>query len=250
MCNGSYMSSDSMQLPAGARSSAANEGGDVVVSAMMCDNDVEPSWSADCVRGNNTLGVSIRSGFILTVGNDETREGGWLRRLRLADAGTTWVSLGVSRMICNLGDVSVTGYILGGGFGSDFRRLCPLRRTELVVGAAWDNVVGGWRGTVIWIGCATTLGDEVFVGDGVGAMALLVLNILASWSRAYSWTSLMGANSVPEWGFCSEVVRSLAASIEVSVEEVAGMLYKWGGNLTLMVIHSVQVLGMYNLWHL
>jgi len=83
-------------------------------------------------------------------------------------------------MMCTLGDISVTGGTFGGGFGSDVGRLHPLWMNKLVVVATGDNVVGVWCGTVTLIGGATTLRDEVFVGDRVGAVVMLVLNISAS----------------------------------------------------------------------
>jgi len=38
----------------------------------------------------------------------------------------------------------------------------------------------------------------------------------------------MGAKGVLSWGLCNAAVRSLAASIAASEEEVAGVLYKCG----------------------
>ena len=156
----------------------------------------------------------------------------------------------VSGMMCTLGDVSVTGVTLGGGFVSEVGQLRPLQRNEQVLGATGANVAGGWCGTVIWIGGTTTLGDEAFVEDGVGTVALLVLNISVSWRSANSWASLMVVKDVLGWRGFSAAVRSLAASIEALTEDVAGTAYTYGKHLTILVIRSAQVLGMYTLYYL
>ena len=73
MCSGLYKSSDSIQSPAVTHYTNANERGDMAVGAMMCGNDVELLWSADGVRSNDTLGVSMRSVCTFGVDNDATR---------------------------------------------------------------------------------------------------------------------------------------------------------------------------------
>ena len=103
--------------------------------------------SAADVRGNATLGVSMRSVYTFGVGNDATRGCVLqLRRVKRADDGTTGVSLGVSGMMCTIGDVSVTEGTLGGSFVSDIGRLCSIRKNKRVVNASEANMSGIWCG--------------------------------------------------------------------------------------------------------
>ena len=96
---------------------------------------------------------------------------------------------------------------------------------------------------------ACTLGDGCTNGDGVGAVALWEQNISASWRRAASWASFMGANGVLGCGFCRAAVRSRAASMAASADDVVGMSYRYGKNSSVLAICSARVFVMYTLWH-
>ena len=102
-------------------------------------------------------------------------------------------------------------------------RLRPLRRKDRGVGAGDADGEGGMGGSLSRVLGAITLGDGCICGDGVGVVGIWDANISASWRRAVSWGSLIGANGVLGCGFWSAAVRSRAASMAGSVEEVDGM---------------------------
>ena len=176
------------------------------------------------------------------------------RRVRCA-AGVTTPT--VSGMLLTLGDGSVSkgtavgscsgaAIVVVGARTSGGGRLRPLRRNDsggcavgvtFAIGLCFLSVRG-----------ACTLGDGCTNGDGEGAVELWEQNISASWRRAASWASLMGANGVFGCGCCSAAVRSRAASMAASADDVAGMSYRYGKNSTVLAIRLARVFVMYTLW--
>ena len=176
-----------------------------------------------------------------------------LRRVRRAAGGTT---ANVSGMLFTLGDGSVSmGTTVSASSGAEIvvvgartstgGRFRPLRRNDsggCAVGVTCALVLCFLR-----MRGACTLGDGCTNGDGEGAVELWEQNISASWRRAASWASLMGVNGVLECGCCRAAVRSRAASMAASADDVEGMSYRYGKISTVLAIRSARVFVIYTL---
>ena len=102
-------------------------------------------------------------------------------------------------------------------------------------------------------------GMGVAIGAAVGAsalgrgwcrgVALAWVKISANCLSARTWASPMGANGVLGCGFRRAAVRSLAASVAASADEVVGMAKSLGKNSTVREMRSLRVEGTYTLWH-
>ena len=78
---------------------------------------------------------------------------------------------------------------------------------------------------------------------------MCLAKISACCRSAVSCASLIGENGVLGCGCCIAAVRSRAASIAASVDDVVGILNKCGKNSTVLAILSDLVLVIYTLWH-
>ena len=185
-----------------------------------------------------------------------------MRRVLRADGGAgadggarAVVSVPSSGMTCTLGDHSMLGVTLGGADGdgsiikvsmgaallgcngtAPIRGLLMVgREVSMSIGRLWllrrkdGGVCGagaGDGGRVETFGSGrgvVTLSVGCIGGDGTFGIVVWAANISASWCSASNWGFLMGANVDAGCGFWSAVVRSFAASIAASADNVVGM---------------------------
>ena len=148
--------------------------------------------------------------------------------MRRADGATPGVSCGIiAGILRTLGGVAVEGKVAGGDtLRLDVGRLRPLRKKESVDGARAATGTEVTRCKVFLLVGVTTLGAAACGGDGDVAVALVLENISARCRSADSWASFIGANGVLGCGFFRAAVRSRAASMAASAEEVVGISYR------------------------
>ena len=96
-------------------------------------------------------------------------------------------------------------------------------------------------GVGVGIGAAVGATAWVWVGcwGGVLAWAKMSANCLS----AFTWASPMVVNGVLGCGFCRAAVRSRAASVTASAEEVVGIEKSFGKNSTVRAMRSPRVDG-------
>ena len=150
-----------------------------------------------------------------------------LSGVTLEDAGgfrrISEVSIGAARLGCNgaapIGDLLLVGRAVLVEIG----RLRPLQRNNGEVCVAGASGGGGWMDSFSFKCGDATLGVGCIGGDGTFGVVVWVAKISASWRSASNWVSLMWASSDAGCGCWRADVRSLAASMAASADNMVGM---------------------------
>ena len=126
--------------------------------------------------------------------------------------------------------------------------LRPLRRKDGgVCGAGTDD--DGWVETLgIGRGVVTPSVRDID-GNGTFGVVVWVANISVSWCSASSCGSETGVNGDAGCGCWSAAVKSFAASIAVSADDVVGIDTRCGKKSTVRAVRSARGFVMYTLWH-
>ena len=126
-------------------------------------------------------------------------------------------------------------------------------------GVDWGWIVVGGTGTLgdgAGLG-STTWACTVSSGSGGGAGMLGGLGLGVTWRKisaravmASACGRLSVAYGAAGAGLRRAWVRSWAASVAASADDIRGMGRTWGKNSTVSLFRSARVLVMYTLWHL
>ena len=176
---------------------------------LRADGGVSAAVSASgsgmtCILGDLSLsGVTLRGA-------------GGVRRI-------SEVSIGAARLGCNAA-APIGGLLLvGRAVLVEIGRLRPLRRNGGGVFVAGASGGGGQMDSFSFKRGDTTLGVGCVGGDGSFGVVVWVAKISTSWRSASNWVSLTGASGDDGCGCWRKDVRSLAASMAASADDMVGM---------------------------